>query len=98
MPFDFLDKRPIVIALAGSNGAGKSTFYESHLADAKAALGTLSLSTGTHFWMRAISTRAGSETTVSVQRTNTNKITVKNVTQFGNTPPIAGLDVDLTAP
>lgn len=32
-PFDFLDTRPIVIALAGSNGAGKSTFYESHLAD-----------------------------------------------------------------
>ncbi len=32
-PFDFLDKRPIVIALAGSNGAGKSTFYESYLAD-----------------------------------------------------------------
>ena len=34
MPFDFLDKRPIVIALAGSNGAGKTTFYESFLADA----------------------------------------------------------------
>ena len=34
LPFDFLDKRPIVIALAGSNGAGKSTFYESFLADA----------------------------------------------------------------
>jgi len=33
LPFDFLDKRPIVIALAGSNGAGKSTFYESYLAD-----------------------------------------------------------------
>ncbi len=33
LSFDFLDKRPIVIALAGSNGAGKSTFYESHLAD-----------------------------------------------------------------
>lgn len=31
--FDFLDKRPIVIALAGSNGAGKSTFYESFLVD-----------------------------------------------------------------
>lgn len=30
--FDFLNHRPIVIALAGSNGAGKSTFYESHLA------------------------------------------------------------------
>jgi len=35
MPFDFLDQRPIVVALAGSNGAGKSTFYESFfLADA----------------------------------------------------------------
>lgn len=33
LPFDFLDRRPIVIALAGSNGAGKSTFYESILAD-----------------------------------------------------------------
>ena len=31
--FEFLNKRPIVIALAGSNGAGKSTFYESFLAD-----------------------------------------------------------------
>ena len=34
LPLDFLDKRPIVIALAGSNGAGKSTFYETYLADA----------------------------------------------------------------
>ena len=34
LPFEFLDKRHIVIALAGSNGAGKSTFYESFLADA----------------------------------------------------------------
>ena len=33
LPFEFLDKRLIVIALAGSNGAGKSTFYESFLAD-----------------------------------------------------------------
>lgn len=31
--FGFLDKRPIVITIAGSNGAGKSTFYESFLAD-----------------------------------------------------------------
>ena len=31
--FDFLDKRPLIIALAGSNGAGKSTFYDSYLAD-----------------------------------------------------------------
>lgn len=34
LPFDFLDKRPIIIALAGSNGSGKSTFYESFLSDA----------------------------------------------------------------
>jgi predicted ABC-type ATPase len=33
LPFDFLDQRPIVIAIAGSNGAGKTTFYESFLAD-----------------------------------------------------------------
>lgn len=33
LPFDFLEKRPIVIALAGSNGSGKSTFYDSFLAD-----------------------------------------------------------------
>ena len=33
LPFDFLDKRPIIIALAGSNGSGKSTFYESYLSD-----------------------------------------------------------------
>ena len=32
-PFELLDKRPIIIALAGSNGAGKSTFYESFLAE-----------------------------------------------------------------
>jgi predicted ABC-type ATPase len=31
--FDFLDRRPLIIALAGSNGAGKSTFYDSYLAD-----------------------------------------------------------------
>ncbi|WP_153556681.1 zeta toxin family protein [Roseimaritima sediminicola] len=31
--FAFLDQRPIVIAIAGSNGAGKSTFYEAFLAD-----------------------------------------------------------------
>lgn len=30
----FLDARPIVVALAGSNGAGKSTFFHAHLADA----------------------------------------------------------------
>jgi predicted ABC-type ATPase len=33
LTFAFLDKRPIVIVLAGSNGAGKSTFYESFLAE-----------------------------------------------------------------
>jgi predicted ABC-type ATPase len=26
-----LDKRPVVVAVAGSNGAGKTTFYEAHL-------------------------------------------------------------------
>ncbi len=30
---DFLLDRPIVIAIAGSNGAGKSTFFATHLAD-----------------------------------------------------------------
>lgn len=30
LPFDFLDKRPIIIALAGSNGSGKATFDESY--------------------------------------------------------------------
>lgn len=30
----FLDERPLVVALAGSNGAGKSTFFHAHLADA----------------------------------------------------------------
>lgn len=33
LAFGFLDKRPILIALAGSNGAGKFTFYQSYLAD-----------------------------------------------------------------
>ena len=28
-----LDARPIVVALAGSNGAGKTTFFNAHLAD-----------------------------------------------------------------
>jgi predicted ABC-type ATPase len=27
-----LDRRPIIVAVAGSNGAGKTTFYHSHLA------------------------------------------------------------------
>ena len=26
-----LDQRPIIVALAGSNGAGKTTFYHAHL-------------------------------------------------------------------
>ncbi|MGP8200283.1 MAG: zeta toxin family protein [Limisphaerales bacterium] len=26
-----LDKRPVIVALAGSNGAGKTTFYHTHL-------------------------------------------------------------------
>lgn len=33
LPFAFLDRRPIVVGIAGSNGAGKSTFYETFLAD-----------------------------------------------------------------
>ena len=33
LPFEFLDKRPIIIALAGSNGAGKSTFFECFLTE-----------------------------------------------------------------
>jgi len=33
MDFDVLDSRPMVIAIAGSNGAGKTTFYETHLSD-----------------------------------------------------------------
>ncbi len=28
---EVLDRRPIIVAVAGSNGAGKTTFYESHL-------------------------------------------------------------------
>lgn len=30
----WLDERPIIVAIAGSNGAGKSTFYHAHLASA----------------------------------------------------------------
>lgn len=29
-----LDQRPVIVVLAGSNGAGKSTFYNTHLRDA----------------------------------------------------------------
>lgn len=28
---DYLDRRPIIIALVGPNGAGKTTFFEAHL-------------------------------------------------------------------
>ena len=28
---EYLDQRPIVVAIAGSNGSGKTTFFESHL-------------------------------------------------------------------
>ena len=31
--FSWLDERPVVVAIAGSNGAGKTTFYHAHLAD-----------------------------------------------------------------
>lgn len=33
MDFEFLNERPVLVAIAGSNGAGKSTFFESHLKD-----------------------------------------------------------------
>ncbi len=33
MGLDFLDARPIIVAIAGSNGAGKTTFFHTHLAD-----------------------------------------------------------------
>ncbi len=31
--FAWLDQRPIVVCIAGSNGAGKTTFFHAHLAD-----------------------------------------------------------------
>ncbi len=31
MSWNWLDDRPIVLAIAGSNGAGKTTFYHAHL-------------------------------------------------------------------
>ena len=33
MHWDWLDERPLLIALAGANGAGKTTFFHAHLAD-----------------------------------------------------------------
>lgn len=33
-PFPVFDERPIVVALAGPHGAGKTTFYHAHLAPA----------------------------------------------------------------
>ncbi len=33
MDWSCLDRRPIVVAVAGSNGAGKTTFFHAHLAD-----------------------------------------------------------------
>ena len=33
MDLDFLDARPIIIAIAGSNGAGKTTFYHTQQAN-----------------------------------------------------------------
>lgn len=32
MSWPWLDDRPLVVAIAGSNGAGKTTFYHSHVA------------------------------------------------------------------
>jgi predicted ABC-type ATPase len=29
-----LDRRPVIVAIAGSNGAGKTTFFHSHLREA----------------------------------------------------------------
>ncbi|MCA9216358.1 MAG: hypothetical protein KDB27_24990 [Planctomycetales bacterium] len=34
MDWEWLDERPIIVAIAGSNGAGKTTFYQSHIAPA----------------------------------------------------------------
>ena len=33
MDWTWLDERPLIVALAGSNGAGKTTFFHTHLAD-----------------------------------------------------------------
>lgn len=37
MDWSFLDERPVLVAIAGSNGAGKTTFYESHVRSAALA-------------------------------------------------------------
>ncbi len=34
MNWSWMDQRPIIVAIAGSNGAGKTTFYHAHLAGA----------------------------------------------------------------
>ncbi|MDZ4834944.1 MAG: zeta toxin family protein [Candidatus Melainabacteria bacterium] len=34
MNLSWLDERPMIVAIAGSNGAGKTTFYHAHLARA----------------------------------------------------------------
>jgi predicted ABC-type ATPase len=33
MDWTWLDQRPLIVALAGSNGAGKTTFFHTHLAE-----------------------------------------------------------------
>jgi len=33
MDWTWFDQRPLIVALAGSNGAGKTTFFHTHLAD-----------------------------------------------------------------
>lgn len=33
MELSFLEKRPLIVAIAGSNGAGKTTFYRTQLSD-----------------------------------------------------------------
>jgi len=33
MDLDHLDKRPILVAITGSNGAGKTTFFHAHVAE-----------------------------------------------------------------
>jgi uridine kinase len=33
-----LDNRPVIVAIAGPNGSGKTTFFHSHLPEARFAL------------------------------------------------------------